>query len=118
VAKGLRKRSASKASPPRATPPPATVGSVNISAFAEAAMAPVTFTCSSPNCVVGLTAAHASAVLRGTQPETILLPMGTFSLFYRVQGAGAFAVAVAGGQLSAPIAGAAPDGGVRVIQVP
>ena len=88
----------------------------NVSGFAVAAMVSVTFNCSNPNCIVGITAAHVDIAFRNS--ETVDLPIGSYSLFYRVQGAGQFAVTATGAQLSHPIAGTAPDGGVRAIQVP
>ncbi|MEQ1758231.1 MAG: hypothetical protein ABL986_07930 [Vicinamibacterales bacterium] len=83
--------------------------------FAEAAMKAVTFTCSNPSSILGITAAHVSVPIIGSR--TVNLPFGTFSLFWRIQGSGPFTVTVNGAQISAPIAGTGTDAGVRVIQV-
>jgi hypothetical protein len=83
---------------------------------AAAATKPVVFNCSNPNCIVGITSGTLNIVFVGTGGAT--MPTGSFPIFWRVQGTGAFTVTVqSGGTLSSPIASTAPDAGVRTLTV-
>jgi len=90
-------------------------GAVSISAFVAATLKRVDFRCSCPDCIVGITAAHVDLVFIGSGGDNF--PVGSYNLFYRVQGDGAFTITVTGATLSAPIDGTAPEAGVRVITV-
>jgi hypothetical protein len=84
-------------------------------AVAAAAKA-VVFSCSNPNCVVGITAGTINIVFVSTGGAT--MPVGSFPIFWRVQGTGPFAVTVQGAALSSPINSVAPDAGIRTLTVP
>jgi hypothetical protein len=83
---------------------------------AAADMAPVTFTCSNPGCIVGITVGTINIVFVGTGGAH--LPVGASLMFWRVQGSGALAITATGGSLSSPISSTAPDAGMRTLTVP
>lgn len=77
---------------------------------------PVTFSCSNPNCIVGIASGASTIAFTGT--GGMLFPVGVSPIFWRVQGTGTFTITTAGGSLDAPIASEAPDAGTRDLTVP
>lgn len=74
----------------------------------------VTFSCSNPQCLVGITVGSINIVFTGTGGS--LFPAGSFVAHWRVKGSGAFTITSAGATLSA-VASTAPDAGLASLLV-
>ena len=83
--------------------------------FAAATAKKVDFKCSNPSCIVGITIGASDITFVGE--GAAMLPPGTHTMFYRVQGNGAYRLTVTNATLSAPISSTAPDAGVRMLTV-
>jgi hypothetical protein len=78
---------------------------------------PVIFKCTNAGCLVGVTAGTLNIVFSGTGGAS--MPVGSYPIFWRVQGSGAFMLTVEeGGTLSSPVESTAPDAGTRTLTVP
>lgn len=83
---------------------------------ATAAAKPVTFICSNPACLVGITSGPVNIVFSGSGGA--MFPVGTSPLFYRVQGPKkSCTVTAQGGTLGAPIQGTPAFGGMTTLTV-
>jgi hypothetical protein len=70
---------------------------------------PVTFSTGSNNHFLGITAGLISG--SGPNAVSLLLPVGSYPIHWRVTGSGAFTLTAAGAALAAPISSVAPDAG-------
>lgn len=70
---------------------------------------PVTFSTDSSNHFVGITA----GLISGSGPSTVslMLPVGSYTIHWRVTGSGSFELKAQGATLAAPITSVAPDAG-------